>query len=79
MAKKLSQMTWQQIQDEMSIAGSPEKVTTLAKEMYFMIGERLDTTNVAELINIEFALKKVTAEVRREIRKYEKRTGQKII
>lgn len=72
-------MTWQQIQDEMSIAGSPEKVTTLAKEMYFMIGERLDTTNVAELINIEFALKKVTAEVRREIRKYEKRTGQKII
>lgn len=64
MGKKLSQMTWIDVQKEMSIAGSPEKITQLGKDVLTLLGKHVDTTNRAEIINVEFALKRIIAEVR---------------
>lgn len=64
MAKKISQMTWAEVQQEMSIAGNPEKMTELGKEILTLIGQRMDPTNRAEMTNIEFMLDRVKAEVK---------------
>ncbi len=77
MAKKLSQMTTDDVRQEMSIAGSPDKITGIMQDFLAIIGDRLDRTNAAEYINLEFALKRVLAEVRVYKRQLEKRTGQK--
>lgn len=71
MAKKISQMTWAEVQQEMSIAGSPEKITELGKEILTLIGQRMDPTNRAEMTNIEFMLQRVTAEIKLRQRMYD--------
>jgi hypothetical protein len=64
MGKKLSSMTWDDVQKEMSVAGSPEKITQLGRDIEVLISANLDATNRAEFTNIEFMLKRLTAEVR---------------
>lgn len=65
-------MSWADVQKEMSIAGSPEKITQLGKDIMEQIGSKLDKTNRAELINVEFMLKRVMAEVRLWQRMYDR-------
>lgn len=72
MAKKLTQMTWADVQQEMSIAGSPEKITQLGKDILELIGKTIDSTNRAELTNVEFMLQRVLAETRLMQRMYDK-------
>lgn len=72
MGKKLSQMTWADVQQEMSIAGSPEKITQLGKDILELIGKTIDSTNRAELTNVEFMLQRILAETRLVQRMYDK-------
>lgn len=72
MGKKLTQMTWDDVQQEMSIAGSPEKITQLGKDVLELIGKTIDSTNRAELTNVEFMLQRVLAETRLMQRMYDK-------
>lgn len=65
-------MTWAEIQKEMSIAGSPEKITQLGKDILELIGKKIDSTNRAELTNVEFMLQRLLAEIRLEQRRYDK-------
>jgi hypothetical protein len=64
-------MTWDDMQKEMSIAGSPEKITQLGKDILELIGKTIDTTNRAELINVEFMLRRQIAEIKRVQRMYD--------
>jgi hypothetical protein len=64
MAKQLSKMTWEDVQEEMSIAGSPEKITQLGRDAETLIMGKIDATNRAELTNVEFMLKRLMAEIR---------------
>lgn len=77
MGRKISQMTTQQVHDEMSIAGSPDKLIGMLKEMEAIMS-KVDSTNSAELINLEFVMQRLLAESRTWIKIYESRTGQKI-
>jgi hypothetical protein len=65
-------MTWDDIQKEMSIAGSPEKITQLGRDTETLIMGRLDRTNRAELTNVEFMLQRLLAEIRLMQRMYDK-------
>lgn len=78
MAKKLTNMTWDEMQKEMSIAGSPEKISNLGKNIWEKIGSEVDFTNGAEIINVEFAIRRIHAEIKQAARIFENRTGQKI-
>lgn len=57
-------MTWADVQQEMSIAGSPEKITQLGEDILELIGKTIDATNRAELTNVEFMLQRILAETR---------------
>lgn len=72
MGKKLSKMTWDDVQKEMSIAGNPEKITQLGRDIEKIIASNMDETNRAELTNIEFMLQRVMAEVKLWQRWYDK-------
>ena len=72
MANKLSQMTWAEVEKEMSIAGSPEKIAQLGSDILELIGKKVDSTNRAELTNVEFMLQRVLAEIRLQQRRYDK-------
>lgn len=65
-------MTWADVQKEMSIAGSPEKITQLGRDVLELIGKTIDSTNRAELTNVEFMLQRVLAETRLMQRMYDK-------
>lgn len=71
MAKKLFQMTWNDVQAEMSIAGSPEKITQLGRDIEALF-IAIDATNRAELTNAEFMLQRLLAEIRLLQRMYDK-------
>lgn len=68
----LTQMTWQDVQQQMSIAGSPEKITQLGRQIEALLMHELDTTNQAELTNVEFMLNRLVAEVKLMQRMYDK-------
>ena len=72
MGKKLSQMTWAEVQKEMSIAGRPERITQLGEDVLNLIGHAIDASNRAELTNVEFMLQRVLAEIRLMQRMYDK-------
>lgn len=57
-------MTWEDVQQEMSIAGRPENITQLGRHIEALFGETIDTTNRAELANVEFMLNRLVAEVK---------------
>jgi hypothetical protein len=67
----LSKMTWAEVEKEMSIAGSPEKITQLGREIEALLMPAIDATNRAELTNIEFMLKRLIAEVQLLQRRYD--------
>lgn len=71
MGKKLSHMTWADVQAEMSIAGSPEKIAKLGNDVMDLVESKIDITNRAELTNVEFMLQRVLAEVKRWQRMYD--------
>jgi hypothetical protein len=72
MAKKLSKMTWEEMQAEMSIAGNPSKITQLGRDIEALLLPALDTTNRAELTNAEFMLQRLMAEINLAQRWYDK-------
>jgi len=72
MAKKLSKMTWADVQKEMSIAGSPEKIAQLGIDVLELISGRIDGTNRAELTNTELMLQRILAEIKLYQRMYDK-------
>ena len=69
---KLHQMTWDQVEKEMSIAGNPDKIAQLGRNITQLIADAHDKTNRAELTNIEFMLKRVAAEIKLHQRMYDK-------
>lgn len=71
MAKQLSTMTWEAVQAEMSIAGSPEKITQLGRDIEALF-VAIDKTNRAELTNVEFMLKRLVAEIKLMQRMYDR-------
>jgi hypothetical protein len=77
MARKISQLTTAQMREEMSIAGSPDKLVKILQDIEKIMAT-VDTTNCAELINLEFVMQRLLAEARTWIKIYESRTGQKI-
>lgn len=72
MGKKLSTMTWLNIQAEMSIAGSPEKIVQLGREIEALLLPSIDANNRAELTNAEFMLQRLVAEIKLLQRRYDK-------
>lgn len=70
--RHLSRMTWEEITAEMSIAGNPEKITQLGRDVTALIGAALDPTNRAEFTNVEFMLKCVMAQIRLYARMYDR-------
>lgn len=74
---KLSKMTTDDVRKQMSIAGSPEKITELMTRIYNDMAKTVDTTNAAELINMKFALRRLLAEVQTWTKQLERNTGQK--
>ncbi len=79
MAKKLSQMTTEDMRREMSIAGSPDKITGLMTDIINLIASTVDLQNPPELTNTDFALRRVRAELKQWIRNLEKRNNQQYI
>lgn len=73
MGKKLSTMSWDEMQKEMSIAGNPEKIAALGKGIMETIASEMDSTNRAEMTNIEFALQRILAEIKLYQRMYDKK------
>ena len=71
MAKKLSTMTWKEVQAEMSIAGSPDKITQLGREIEALLLPAIDATNRAELTNAEIMLQRLVAEIKFAQRRYD--------
>lgn len=72
-------MTWDDVQEEMSIAGNPEKITEAGKKIMEIAGRAVDENNAPDLTNMLFALDRVKAEIKGAIRRLEQRTGQKLI
>jgi hypothetical protein len=72
MAKNLSQMTWDEVQDQLSIAGNPAKFTKLGREIEALLLPAIDTTNRAELTNAELMLRRLVAEIKLAQRMYDK-------
>jgi hypothetical protein len=64
MSKRLYRMTWKEVKAEMSIAGSPDKITTVGQAILGTISGTVDYTNHAELTNIILALDRIKAEMR---------------
>lgn len=79
MAKKLSQLSTEDMRNQMSIAGSPDKVTDLMTEINDLMADKLDLTNPAELLNVDFALQRLRAEVKIWVRQLERKTKQKYL
>lgn len=64
MAKRLISKTWNDIQEEMSIAGEPEKCRKLGEEVYDLICKSGDTNNIPIVSNQILALERVIAELK---------------
>lgn len=79
MAKRISQLTTADMLKEMSIAGSPEKVVGVMTEIHDLMAAKLDLTNPAELLNIEFALQRLQAEVKTWLKLLERKNNQKYL
>jgi hypothetical protein len=77
MKKRLSELTTDDMREQMSIAGDPDKLVAMMQEMEVVMS-RVNRKNSAELINLEFVMKRLHAESIVWIRIYEQRTNQKI-
>lgn len=72
MGRKLTSMCWGDMQKEMSIAGSPDKIAQLGRDIEQLISSTIDATNRAELTNTEFMLQRLIAEVKLWQRMYDR-------
>ena len=72
MSKRISQMTTEDLKNEMSIAGSPEKVMKAFDEMLSAYYKSVDKTNGAELINFDLAIRRILAENYWMIKEFQK-------
>lgn len=72
MRKKLTHLSWDDVQQEMSIAGSPEKIAQLGRDIEELMMNAIDATNRAEMTNVEFMLKRLIAEVKLLQRRYDR-------
>lgn len=72
MGKNLSQMTWNEVEQQMSIAGSPTKITQLGREIEALLLPAIDATNRAELTNVDLMLRRLMAEIKLAKRMYDK-------
>jgi len=79
MAKRLCYTSREELKEEMSIAGSPDKVMKAMNEMYEVYTNYVDATNGAELLNFDLAIRRILAENKLAIRHLEKRINQKIL
>lgn len=75
MATKLINLTLEELQSEMSIAGSPEKVTAIIKKMY-EISNDIDSSNVSEVQNLGLGLRWIIARLNHHLKYLESKTGQ---
>lgn len=57
-------MKWADVQKEMSIAGSPEKITSVGQGILTLIAEGINVHSIPELTNMQFALQRVIAELK---------------
>lgn len=64
-------MTWAEVQKEMSIAGSPEKMTKLGEDILGLMWQKIDSSNRSELTNAELMLNRILAEIRLAQRMYD--------
>jgi hypothetical protein len=73
MGRKLTQLGTEDMRQEMSCAGSPDKIMGLMDNILKMVWASADKKNIAELINVEFALDRIKAEVKLFRKKEEKK------
>jgi len=71
MSKKLFQMSWADVEKEMSIAGSAAKIAKLGREIEALLMPVVDSTNRAELTNTELMLRRLLAEIKLLQRMYD--------
>ena len=64
MAKKLTSMSWEDMQSEMSLAGNPEKIRNMFQSVMNQLSACIDGKNIAELENAQFATKRIMAELK---------------
>jgi len=64
MAKKLTSMSWDDMQNEMSLAGNPEKVRRFGQQIMENIEANIDGKNIPEIVNTQFALKRIMDELK---------------
>jgi len=76
MAKKLTSLSWEDMQREMSIAGRPEKISELGFRIMKQVEQTTDFNNAAEISNVDFALRRVRAELKLRLKMLEQKTGQ---
>lgn len=75
--KPLHLLSSADFKEELSIAGSPDKIMDM-KERIVAIMAEVNSKNAAELINLEFLMERLLAESRTWMKLYGQRTGQKI-
>ena len=63
--------------EELSMAGSPEKMMEIYRSMRGKLRE-VDKTNAAELVNVYYVLQRLLAENHYLVKRYETKTGQRI-
>lgn len=61
---KLITMTWNDVQNEMSIAGEPEKARKFGEAVLELTGRYTDGNNIPSVENEIFALERVIAELK---------------
>jgi hypothetical protein len=71
MPRGLYYKSWEDIQQEMSIAGSPEKMVHAGKMIMGAVTGIINSKNIPEHINMIFALKRVIAELEGNQRRLE--------
>lgn len=64
MGRKLSQMGWKEVKSELSIAGDPEKMVQIGRDIHELIASRINVHSIPEVENVQFILKVVIAELK---------------
>jgi hypothetical protein len=64
MAKRLVNKSWDEVQQEMSIAGEPERARKFGEDVHELSCESMDTNNISSIDNQIFALERVIAELK---------------
>lgn len=79
MGRKLSTLTWADVKKEMSIAGDPDKIIQIGGDIHDLIVSRINSRSIPELENMQFALKRVLAELKLLERFQRDRQNPKIV